>query len=138
MHNEYKRQSPYRGFWITLLLLIVPPLVCFGIVDSVLDSFSKWPDDLDAATAKALGCWLGFLVHMICLLSGLLTPGWEALKYRVADFFENLIVGVGYAIKSYWENIVADGVTFLICFSIILTNFLIMVDGVRDALALLM
>ena len=90
------------------------------------------------ATAKALGCWLGFLVHMICLLSGLLTPGWEALKYRVADFFENLIVGVGYAIKSYWENIVADGVTFLICFSIILTNFLIMVDGVRDALALLM
>ena len=137
MHNEYKRQSPYRGFWIPLLLFIVPPLVCFGIVDSVLDTFSKCPDDLDAATAKALGCWLGFLVHMICLLSGLLTPGWEALKYRVVDFFENLIVGVGYAIKSYWENIVQDGMTFLICFSIILVNFLIMVDGVRDVLALL-
>ena len=138
MHNEYKRQSPYRGFWITLLLLIIPPLVCWGIVNSVLDTFSRWPKDLDTATAKALGCWLGFLVHMICLLSGLLTPGWEALKYRVVDFFENLIIGVGYAITSYWENIVQDGVTFLIGFSIILTNFLIMIDGILDALALLM
>ena len=137
MHNEHKRQSPYRGFWITLLLLIVPPLVCWGIVDSVLDTYSRWSAALDDATARALGCWLGFLVHMICLLSGLLTPGWEALKYRVADFFENLIVGPGYAIKSYWENIVQDGVTFLICFAIILTNFCIMIGGLRDAIALL-
>ena len=73
MHNEYKRQSPYRGFWVILLLLIVPPLVCFGIVDAVLDAYSKWPQALDDASAKALGCWLGFLVNMICLLSGLLT-----------------------------------------------------------------
>ncbi len=137
MHNEYKRQSPYRGFWVILLLLIVPPLACFGIVDAVLDTYSKWPQALDDASAKALGCWLGFLVHMICLLSGLLTPGWEALKFRVSEFFEDLVVGVGYAFKSYWESMVSDGVTFLICFSIILTNAIIMVDGVLDAIALL-
>ncbi len=137
MHNEYKRQSPYRGFWITLLLLTVPTLLCYAIVDGVLAEFSKWPDDLDKATAQAMGCGLGFLFHMIAVLSGVLTDGWEAVKFRVGEFFEALLVGPGYAVKSYLENMWTDGVTFPVYFGIIAGNFLLVVDGIRDAIALL-
>ncbi len=137
MHNEYKRQSPYRGMWVILIMLIMPPALCYGIVTAVQAEFSKAPAALDAATAKALGCGMGFLFHMICILSGVLTAGWQALKYRIREFFENLIVGIGYAFSSYWEDMRTDGVTFILYLSIILANAAIMVDGLRDALALL-
>ena len=137
MHNEHKRQSPYRGMWVVLLLLIVPPLLCYGVVNGVLERFSRSSDALDAATAKALGCGMGSLFHMICILSGVLTAGWEALKYRIREFFENLIVGPGYALSTYWEDMRNDGVTFIIYMTIILVNASVTVDGVLEAIALL-
>ena len=137
MHNEDKRQSPYRGFWITMILLILPPIIGYSLLTALLNEFSVWPEALDAATAKALGCGLGFLFHMICLLSGVLTSGWEAIKYRIGEFFENLVVGLGYAFKTYFEDMCDDGVTFVIYGSVILTNFLLMADGIRQAVILL-
>lgn len=137
MHNEHKRQSPYRGMWVILIMMIVPPILCYAIVSGVLAEFSKSSEALDLATAKALGCGFGFLFHMICVLSGVLTAGWEALKYRIREFFENLIVGVGYAFSTYWEDMRTDGVTFIIYLSIILVNMAVMVDGILEAIALL-
>lgn len=137
MHNEHKRQSPYRGMWMILIMMIMPPILCYAIVSGVQAEFSKAPAALDAATSKALGCGFGFLFHMICVLCGVLTAGWEALKYRIREFFENLIVGVGYAFSSYWEDMRTDGVTFIIYLSIILVNAAIMADGIREAIALL-
>ena len=136
MHNEYKRQSPYRGFFIIMLLLILPPIICWGLVDSLLDKFSTWPDALDDATARALGCGLGFLFHTICILCGVLTDGWQALKYRIGEFFENLIVGVGYAFRTYWEDMQSDGVTFIIYGSVNLINTFLTLDGVMDCIAI--
>ena len=136
MHNEYKRQSPYRGFFI-IMLLILPPIICWGLVDSLLDKFSTWPDALDDATARALGCGLGFLFHTICILCGVLTDGWQALKYRIGEFFENLIVGVGYAFRTYWEDMQSDGVTFILYGSVILVNALVTVDGLMGAVRFL-
>ncbi len=137
MHNEYKRQSPYRGFFIIMVLLILPPIICWGLADAILDKFSTWPDALDDATAKALGCGLGFLFHMICVLCGVLTDGWQALKYRISEFFENLIVGVGYAFRTYWEDMQSDGVTFILYGSVILVNALVTADGLMDAVRFL-
>ena len=137
MHNEYKRQPPYRGFWITMLLLILPPIICWGLFDSLLAEYSRWSDALDSATAQALGCGLGFLFHMICILCGVLTDGWQALKYRISEFYENLTVGVGYAFSSYWEDMRTDGVTFIIYGSVILVNALLTLDGVMDCIAIL-
>ena len=136
MHNEYKRQSPYRGFWIIMLLLILPPIICWGLVDSLLAEYSRWLDALDAATAQALGCGLGFLFHMICIFCGVLTDGWQALKYRIGEFCENLTVGVGYAFSSYWEDMRTDGVTFIIYGSVILINTFLTLDGVMDCIAI--
>lgn len=137
MHNEYKRQSPYRGFFIIMVLLILPPIVCWELVDFHLDKFCTWPDALDDATAKALGCGLGFLFHMICVLCGVLTDGWQAVKYRIGELFENLTVGVGYAFSSYWDDLRRDGVTFIIYGSVILVNALVTADGLMDAVRFL-
>ena len=137
MHNEYKRQSPYRGFLVIMALLILPPILCWGLVNSLLEEFSPWPDALDTATAKALGCGLGFLFHMICILCGALTDGWQALKYRIGEFIENLTIGVGYAFSSYWDDIRSDGVTFLLYGSVILTNTILMADGLLDCISIL-
>ena len=137
MHNEYKRQSPYRGFWVLILILILVPFGLYSIVNAVLEEYSPYSAALDAATARALGCGFGFLFHMICILSGVLTDGWLAVKYRIGEFIENLIVGVGYAFTTYLEDMRDDGVTFILYFSVIVTNFAIMADGIRDAIALL-
>ena len=137
MHNEYKRQSPYRGFLVIMALLILPPVLCWGLVNSLLEEFSTWSEALDAATAKALGCGLGFLFHMICILCGALTDGWQALKYRIGEFIENLTIGVGYAFSSYWDDIRSDGVTFLLYGSVILANTILMADGLLDCISIL-
>ena len=137
MHNEYKRQSPCRGFLVIMALLILPPVLCWGLVNSLLEEFSTWSEALDAATAKALGCGLGFLFHMICILCGALTDGWQALKYRIGEFIENLTIGVGYAFSSYWDDIRSDGVTFLLYGSVILANTILMADGLLDCISIL-
>ncbi len=137
MHNEYKRQSPYRGFIITLFILIVPGLLCYLAIDAAIMKYSPWPYDLDKASSQALGCLFTFFFHMIALLCGLFTPGWQAVKFRVVDFFESLIVGFGYACKNYAESMWEDGVTFDIHMAIIGVNLYFLVDGVRTAMALL-
>lgn len=137
MHNEYKRQSPYRGMWVMLPILILVPLGLFMIVNAVLKEYSSYPDAFDLATAKAMGCFFGFLFHMICVISGVLTDGWEAVKYRMGEFVENLIIGVGYAFRSYLESMRDDGVVFIIYSSVIIANFAVLADGVSDVLALL-
>ena len=52
MHNEYKKQSPYRGFWVILFFLIMVPFGLFSVVKAVLDEYSRYSPELDMATAK--------------------------------------------------------------------------------------
>lgn len=84
-----------------------------------------------------LGCGCGVIFHLMCLVSGSLRPGWLAVKYRIREFRENLIVGIGYAFESYWEDIRTYGVTFLISFVVIAVNLAITLDGLFDALEML-
>ena len=101
MHNEYKKQSPYRGFWVILFFLIMVPFGLFSVVKAVLDA------------------------------------GWDAVKYRLREFVENLIVGPVYALRTYLEDMRDDGVTFIIYLAVILGNLSIVVGGAQDAFALL-
>ncbi len=137
MQNENKRQSPYRGFVVTILILIIPGLLCYITIDAAMLKLSPYPYALNKASSQALGCLFTCFFHIIALLCDLLTPGWEALKFRVIDFFENLIVGVRYAFETYWESMCEDGVTFLIYGSIIAANLWYLVDGISKAVALL-
>lgn len=137
MQNEEKHQSPYRGFAVTLIALIAVPAVFYWLVYTVQVEYLHASQALNVATAKVLGCGCGTIFHLICLLSGAFRPGWEAIKYRMSEFRENLTIGVGYAFESYWEDIRTDGMTFLICFLVVAANLAITLDGLVDALGML-
>lgn len=137
MNSNDKYQSPYRGFWVVMLLMILIPLIAFWLINDLFSKYSRFSEVLDIASAKALGCGIGFLFHLSFIISGVLTPGWQAVKYRIGEFFENLVVGVGYAFKTYLEDMRDDGVTFLFQLIVILINLAIALDGLRDTLLLM-
>lgn len=135
MQNDNKHQSPYRGFWVVLLALILVPLVLFLIVKGALGNFSQFSPAMDLLTAKVIGLGCGSLFHLICIIGGVFTPSWRAVKYRIGEFFENLTVGVGYAFTTYLEDMREDGVTLLIYLLPVAINLAIVVDSLIDAVA---
>lgn len=137
MQNKYKHQSPYRGFAVTLIGLIIVPVAFYWLIYLLQSEYLHTPEALNVASAKALGCGCGVIFHLMCVVSGALRPGWRAVRYRMREFRENLIVGVGYAFESYWEDIRTDGVTFLISSVVIIANLIITLDGLIDALGML-
>lgn len=137
MQNEDKHQSPYRGFAMTLIALIATPAAFYWLIYLLQSEYLHTPEALNIASAKALGCGCGAIFHLMCLVSGAFRPGWQAVKYRMREFRENLVVSVGYAFESYWEDIRSDGVTFLISFAVVAANLVITLDGLVDALGML-
>ncbi len=132
-----KYQPPYRGFWAILMVLILVPLALYGVVSWAMNTYSPFSAALNLATSKVFGFGMGFIFHMICLVSGVFRSAWLVLKFRVSEFFQNLVVGVGYAFQTYFEDVRDDGLIFTICMLIIAANLAIAVDGLLDALALI-
>lgn len=136
MNNENKHYSPYRGVLVVLLALILVPIALFLIIKSLLNGYSRFTPAMDLLTAKVLGFGCGFLFHLSCMIGGAFTPAWRAVKYRIGEFFENLVVGVGYAFTTYWEDMRDDGVVLLLYLSVVAANLAIFLDGLFDALRL--
>ena len=137
MDSSGKRTSPYHGFWAVLLVLILVPAVFVLLLHAVLNRFSTSSAALNAATARAMGLGLGFVFHLMCMISGAFRKGWEAVKRRWHDFFDNLIVGIGYAFSAYWDDVLEEGVTFIICMLIIGLNLALAIQSLIAALALI-
>lgn len=137
MQRGKKHYSPYHGFAVTLISLIIVPAAFCWLIYLLQSEYLHTSEALNVASAKALGCGCGVIFHLMCVISGSLRPGWWAVKYRMREFLENLIVGVGYAFESYWEDIRTYGVTFLISFAVMAANFIIALDGLVDALGML-
>ena len=137
MEQNGKRPSPYRGFWAVLLALILTPGVFVFIIDYALNHFGAPSPALNGVTARAMGLGLGFVFHLMCMISGAFRPGWEAVKRRWADFFDNLIVGPGYALRALRDDMRDDGFTFAISMGIIATNFCFALRSLLQAIAML-
>ena len=137
MTGNDKYHSPYRGFWIIMLLLILIPFGLYKLMCALFEEYSNFGPQLNEASARCLGCGMGSLFHLSFLISGVFTSSWRDVKYRVSEFFENLVVGVGYAFKTYWEDIREDGINFDLAFSVMIINFLIVLDALRDALLMM-
>lgn len=137
MDAEYKKQSPYRGLWVILLMLTGVPLLLFGVLYAAMEFHQPYNTDLNLATAKVIGCGLGTVFHLSCAVAGVFTPHVQAVMYRIGEFFENLIVSPGFAFESYWDDMKNDGVVLLIELPILVGNFLVVLDGLADVLPLL-
>lgn len=137
MYDGDKAQPPYRGFWVVVLALILMPAAFCFVVDWALTTYNPMSRPLHDATVRTLGLGCGFLFHMICLVGGAFRADWQALKYRVSEFFENLVVGLGYALQTYFEDVCQDGMTFTLYMLIIAANLALAIHSLLKALALI-
>lgn len=135
--DDQKRTSPYRGCWMVLLLLIGVPLLLYGILSIALAYYYPHSMRLNQATARCLGCGLGSLYHMGCIISGLLREPFHAICYRVKEFFANLSCGLPFALRCYWDDMKHDGLLFLPYAAIIGICLYIAIQGAITALSLL-
>ena len=135
--DDQKRVSPYRGCWIVFLLLIGVPLAFYLIIEAAISFYQPQFARLNPASARAIGCGLGSIFHMSCIVGGILREPWRALCSRVKEFFANLPCGIGFALTCYWEDLKNDGALFIPYMAIIGVCLYFAIDGAIIAISLL-
>ena len=120
--QESNDRNPFRGILPTALLLIIVPIVFILIIEETLAVLYPQLTYVNAPSARFVGCAMGLLFHLSCMLTGLLRPSFRLFKYRVGEFFQNLRCSLGFALSCYWDDILQDGVAFDLYLLIILAN----------------
>ena len=120
-----------------LLILICVPLVFWFIISTLLNHYQPHFARVNPDSARCLGCLLGSIFHMSCLLGGLLRNPWRAFRYRIKEFFANLPCGLPFALSCYWEDMKTEGALFVPYMAIIGTCLYLAIDGGLKVLALL-
>lgn len=135
--DDNKKYSPYHGCWVVFLLLIGVPLALYAVVAAAISFYQPQFARINPASARCIGCLLGSVYHMSCIISGLLRDPWRALCYRVKEFFENLPCGLPFAFRCYWEDMKSDGVLFIPYTAIIGACLYFAIEGAVTALSYL-
>ena len=130
MENENKKKSPYSGLWVSLLLLIGVPVSLFILFYVIIISNNLLGKELGLYTSLTFGFGIGLLFQFGCVVAGIFKEPVNAIIKRVKEFFEDLIISFGYAVKSYFENIKKDGFLFWIYLYIILFTLAIVAFSV--------
>lgn len=120
--DSNKKYSPYHGVWAIVLCMIAVPAAFTLIIDSTLKLLQPQYIVVNTPSARFVGCGLGFLFHLILILSSVLREPFEALKFRIREFRENMACSFSFALRCYWDDMKQDGVVFDIYLFIILAN----------------
>lgn len=135
--DDNKKYSPYHGCWVVFLLLIGVPLALYAVVAAAISFYQPQFARLNPASARCIGCLLGSVYHLSCIVAGLLRDPWRALRYRVKEFFANLPCGLPFAFQCYWEDMKSDGALFVPYAAIIGTCLYFAIEGGITALSYL-
>lgn len=135
--DDNHQYSPYHGCWVVLLILIGVPLALYMVIEAAITFYQPQFARINPSSARCIGCLLGSVFHMSCVVCGLLRDPWRAVCYRVKEFFENLSCGLGFALECYWEDMKHDGVLFIIYASIIGVCLYFAIEGGITALSYL-
>ena len=127
-----ENKSPYKGMWAVILALVIFPVFCWFILDAALGRCLPNTPEINAATSQAVGFGLGTLFHLSCFVAGTMTEPFCAVKNRIREFFENLIVSFPFAAKYYLYSLKTDGVVFWIYLLIMTVCAVISADGFID------
>jgi len=136
MLDDSKYRSPYYGLWLVLTVMILIPLICYGFFIICFRTAQRGSVLLNEPAARALGFCVGTVFDLMCIICGAFKAHIEAIKKRISGFFSNLSVGIGFAIRCYFEDIKNDGVVFLIILATIVFTALIACTGLQDFLAI--
>ena len=87
------KKTPYQGLWVFLPMMILPSVVITLLLYFVIAKWQgRFGQELNWATAKIFGCGCGIMFHISCWLMGVFTDDYMALKLRMKELSENLVV----------------------------------------------
>lgn len=126
-----QQPRPYRGFLVTCIVLVGIPLLFFLLIRLWVNAGTPFPLPQNQRFAQGVGFGLGTVFHLSCIVAGAFTEPFLLLQRRIVDFFENLTVSPSLAFRCYAEDVRDDGVTFTVYFLIMLSCFLLAVNGIK-------
>jgi len=135
--QDHKTYSPYHGVWAVVLMLSIVPIALTWVIGLVLAVYQPHMSALNTASARFVGCGLGSIFHLACIIGGLLRDSFHTLCFRISEFFANLACSVSFAFQSYWDDMKQDGVVFDIYLLIILLTLANALYNLQVALKLL-
>ena len=112
MEYDGKNQSPYHGFILSCIALIIVPCLLFLLVYSVVNKYSNLSKELTIYTAMGFGFCAGTLFHISCIIAGLFKGNFMVVVRRIGEFFSNFCISKKLAFKLYKEDIIENGVVF--------------------------
>lgn len=131
------KKTPYQGLWVLLPMMILPSVVITLLLYFVIAKWQgRFGQELNWATAKIFGCGCGIMFHISCWLMGVFTDDYMAVKLRMKEFSENIVVSAKLAFSCYWEDVKALGLAFWIDVAVIVANAAIFVDAIVTYLVL--
>ena len=131
------KKTPYEGMWIFIPMMVIPSIVMTAVFYAVISYRQpQFGAELNWATAKIFGCGIGIMYHFSCWLTNVFTEDYLAMKARLQEFGENIVVSANLAFKCYWEDVKSLGLAFWIDVGIIGLNIGVFVDAVRDYIAI--
>ncbi len=135
--GENKNKSPYHGIWLAMTLMILVPIVFYLIIRWLVFTYQwKFSAEINEATAKTFGFGLGIVFHMACIIGGVLKEPFQAVTFRIKEFFSDLQFSFKFALRSYWHNIREGGVAFWLLFVVMAGNFALFLNGLLTCLEL--
>lgn len=137
MEHEEKRKPPGRGMWVICTLLILIPVGLYYLFLGAFNFYQPGSAALNEASARAFGCGLGTLFHLSCFIAGAFSDAIRAVTFRISEFFANLVVSVGFAFESYWDDMKSDGVVLLVVLIITGVCAGICIWGISDIIRIL-
>ena len=92
MDSEDKNQ-PYKGLWIFIIMMSVPSALLTLLFYAVISLYQReYGFELNFASAKILGCGVGMLYHISCMILGVFTKDFLAVAERLKEFVLNIFI----------------------------------------------
>ena len=127
------KETPYQGLWIFIPMMVLPSVALTWIFYLVIARWQpQYSVELNFASAKIFGCGCGMLFHFSCWLMGVFTEDFQAVKKRLKEFFENVVVSLSLAFTCYWEDVKTLGLAYWIDVALVGLNIGVFADAVLD------
>ena len=136
MEYDTAHKHPYRGFFLECIILVLIPLILYGIFWLLFSAFFPLKQQLNELSARALGFGLGTVVHIILYLGGVFNSQIHALRRRIRDFFDNAQISMKIALKCHLSDLVSEGLDLWVYSAIILACATVAVNAVLRYIAL--
>ncbi len=125
-----QNKSPYHGQLAVVLALILPPILLTAMFYGVITMWQpRFGVELNWISAKFLGCGVGVLFHLCCLIMGAFEEHFAVVRNRLKEFFSDLSISTSLAFEWYFKDIKENGIAFWIDLAAITANFAIFLDA---------